>query len=78
MSLAIDREEINKVLFFGLAVPRQAAMDPENSFYKEEWATRYAEYDPDTANRLLDEMGLQRGGDGFRMRPDGEVLAPRY
>ena len=31
-------------------------MDPENSFYKEEWATRYAEYDPDTANRLLDEM----------------------
>ena len=75
MSLAINREEINKVLFFGLAVPRQAAMDPENSFYKEEWATRYAEYDPDTANRLLDEMGLQRGGDGFRLRPDGEVLA---
>ena len=74
MSLAIDREEINKVLFFGLAVPRQAAMDPENSFYKEEWATRYAEYDPDTANRLLDEMGLQRGSDGFRLRPDGEVL----
>ena len=74
MSLAIDREEINKVLFFGLAVPRQAAMDPENSFYKEEWATRYAEYDPDTANRLLDEMGLERGGDGFRLRPDGEVL----
>ena len=74
MSLAIDREEINKVLFFGLAVPRQAAMDPENSFYKEEWATRYAEYDPDTANRLLDEMGLQRGDDGFRLRPDGEVL----
>ena len=75
MSLAIDREEINKVLFFGLAVPRQAAMDPENSFYKEEWATRHAEYDPDTANRLLDEMGMQRGGDGFRLRPDGEVLA---
>ena len=74
MSLAINREEINKVLFFGLAVPRQAAMDPENSFYKEEWATRHAEYDPDTANRLLDEMGLERGGDGFRLRPDGEVL----
>lgn len=74
MSLAIDREEINKVLFFGLAVPRQAAMDPENSFYKEEWATRYAEYDPDTANRLLDELGLQRGADGFRLRPDGKAL----
>ena len=74
MSLAINREEINKVLFFGLAVPRQAAMDPENSFYKEEWASRYAEYDPDTANRLLDEMGLQRGPDGFRLRPDGKVL----
>ena len=74
MSLAINREEINKVLFFGLATPRQAAMDPENSFYKEEWATRHAEFDPDTANRLLDEMGLERGSDGFRLRPDGEVL----
>ena len=74
MSLAINREEINKVLFFGLAVPRQAAMDPENSFYKEEWATRHAEYDPDTANRLLDELGLRRGPDGFRLRPDGKVL----
>ena len=75
MSLAINREEINKVLFFGLAEPRQAAMDPENSFYKEEWATRYAEYDPDTANRLLDEIGLQaRGAGGFRLLPDGKVL----
>ena len=78
MSLAIDREEINKVLFFGLAVPRQAAMDPENSFYKEEWATRYAEYDPDTANRLLDEMGLQRGSDGFRLRPTARCCTRRY
>ena len=37
--------------------------------------THYAQYDPDLANQLLDEMGLdQRDGDGFRLRPDGETL----
>jgi peptide/nickel transport system substrate-binding protein len=34
----------------------------------------FASYDVDQANALLDEMGLQRGADGMRMRPDGEPL----
>jgi len=32
------------------------------------------EYDPERANELLDEMGLKRGADGIRMRPDGKPL----
>ena len=79
MSLAINRDEINEVVFFGMATPRQAAMNPENAFYKDEWATRFAEYDPERAKQLLDEMGLEYDQDGkFRLRPDGKALELRF
>ncbi|MDE0448598.1 MAG: ABC transporter substrate-binding protein [Spirochaetaceae bacterium] len=75
MSLAIDRDEINEVVFFGQAVPRQATIPPGASYYKESWANDYAEYDPDRANALLDDMGLTaRDSDGFRLGPDGETI----
>lgn len=75
MSLAIDRDEINQLVYFGLATPSQTAPTPTSSFY-EEWMTDYfADYNIEEANRLLDEMGLdQRDSDGFRLRPDGETL----
>ena len=73
MSLAIDRDEMNEAIFFGLATPRQATVDPTASFYKKEWGEAYAQFDPAEANRLLDEAGMSaRDGDGFRLRPDGE------
>ena len=74
MSLAINREEINELLYFGLAKPSQAVPSPKVSFV-EPWMAEYmAEYDPDQANTLLDEMGLEKGTDGFRLRPDGKPL----
>lgn len=75
LSLAINREEINEVVYFGMGVPRQLTILPNASFYKEEWAQAYAQYNPDEANRLLDEVGLtERDKDGFRLRPDGKRL----
>ena len=75
LSLAINREEINKVVYHGLGTPTQATTLPSSSFFREEWAQAYAQYDPDEANRLLDELGLtDRGRNGFRLRPDGESL----
>lgn len=75
LSLAINREEINEILSLGKGVPRAAAAHPSCSFYKEEWARAYADYNPETANKLLDEMGLDKQDkDGFRLRPDGETL----
>ncbi len=75
LSLGINREEINETVCFGLATPRQATIIPSTSYYEEEWGEAYAQYDPDEANRLLDEMGLtERDKDGFRKRPDGETL----
>lgn len=75
MSVAINRQEINDLVYFGLATPSQAVPTPNSAFY-EDWMTDYyAQYDPDLANQLLDEMGLdQRDADGFRLRPDGETL----
>jgi peptide/nickel transport system substrate-binding protein len=75
MSLALNREEINQALCFGLCEPTQGVpVHRTVSFAKEEWFTKDIEYDPETANALLDELGLERGPDGFRLRPDGRPL----
>jgi len=75
MSLALNRDEINQALCFDLCEPTQGVpVHRTVSFAKEEWFTKDIEYDPDTANALLDELGLEKGADGFRTRPDGEPL----
>ncbi|MQY69406.1 MAG: hypothetical protein GH145_00885 [Firmicutes bacterium] len=75
LSLAINREEINDTVYFGLGVPRQATVLPSCRYYKEEWGKTYIRYKPDEANRLLDEMGLtERGKDGFRIGSDGKTV----
>lgn len=76
LSVAINREEINKVLFFGLAKPSQACVVPWSSYYDEKFAKAYAQYDPALANKLLDSIGLnKRDKEGFRLRPDGKRLS---
>jgi peptide/nickel transport system substrate-binding protein len=73
LSLAINREELNEVCYFGLGTPRQATVLPSCSYYKKEWGEAYAQYEPDTANRILDEIGLtERDQEGFRLGPDGK------
>lgn len=75
MSLAIDREEINERFYFGFARPVQATAPATSPLYKEEYAQSYAEYDPDRARELLDEIGLtDSDGDGVRELPSGDPL----
>ncbi|MCY4538958.1 MAG: ABC transporter substrate-binding protein [Chloroflexi bacterium] len=75
MSVAIDRSEINELVYFGLANASQNSPVPSSLFFEDWMPTHYAQYDPDLANQLLDEMGLdQRDAEGFRMRADGETL----
>ncbi len=77
MSYAINRDEVREVVFLGTGVPRQAAPNPECSYFKKEWEDFCAEFDQDKANQLLDELGLdKRDADGFRLRPDGSTLTP--
>jgi len=76
LSLAIDREEINDVFFFGKGVPRAETVVPISMFYEPEFEKAYAEYDPEKANALLDEMGLKWDEDHkYRLRPDGKRLS---
>lgn len=76
LSVAINRDEINELVFLGQGTPRQATINESASFFKQEWADHYAQYDPDLANQLLDELGLdKRSADGIRLRPDGEPMA---
>ncbi len=76
MSLALNRDEINQTLNFGLSQPIQALpVHPTVSFADPAWYTYKTEYDPDGANALLDEIGLdQKDADGFRKLSDGSTL----
>lgn len=74
LSLAINRAEINELLYFGRGTPSQAAVPPGSVYHVPEHFQRDAAYDPETANRLLDELGLKLGADGIRRRPDGKEL----
>ncbi len=75
MSLAIDRDEINDVVYFGQGTPRQFTLLESSIYYEPEFATAYADYDPAQAAALLDEMGLdQKDSEGYRLRPDGQRL----
>jgi peptide/nickel transport system substrate-binding protein len=75
LSIALDREEINDLVHFGLGFPRQIARWPRSPFFKEGDDKVHAEYDPDKANQLLDEEGYtDKDGDGYRLLPSGKRL----
>ena len=66
-------------LSYGMSEPVQATINPNASYFREEWSTKYATYDVDQANALLDEMGLEWDADHvWRLRPDGERLSSIY
>jgi peptide/nickel transport system substrate-binding protein len=75
LSLAINRDEINKIMYVGLAEPGQNTVLSGSPLYKPEFRQAHAAYDLVLANRLLDQVGLtKRGGDGQRLLPDGREL----
>ncbi|MEQ8441084.1 MAG: ABC transporter substrate-binding protein [Alphaproteobacteria bacterium] len=74
LSLGINRTEINRVIYFGLAIEGQNSMLPGSPLYRQEFQEAFTRFDPDAANALLDEMGLERSWTGERLRPDGEPL----
>ncbi len=75
LSHAIDRDEMNDILYAGSTRGWQPAPPPQASFYHERLATQYLEYDPALADRLLDESGYtSRDSAGFRRGPDGNRI----
>jgi peptide/nickel transport system substrate-binding protein len=74
LSMAIDRGLINQVLYFGLATESNNTVLPESPLFKETYQKKWAKFDKKAADKLLDEIGLKRGADGFRRLPDGRLL----
>ena len=74
MSVAMNRDEINEVAYFGLGQPKQyLAFSPSPSFVTKEMETAYTQHDPEMAKSLLDEIGVvDQDGDGNRDLPNGD------
>lgn len=71
LSAAIDREEVIEMVFAGLAEASNGITSDVDWYYTPGINKRNIAYDPDLANRLLDEIGMKRGADGMRRMPDG-------
>ena len=72
LSVAIGRQEINEVIYFGLATPSANTLMPQSPLYKDEYRDAWSQHDVELANKLLDEAGIAtRDKDGVRMLPDG-------
>ena len=75
LSLAIDRHEINQVIYFGLATEGNDTVHEKGPLYEGDYRTRWARFDLDAANALLDEIGLvERNDEGIRLMPGGRPL----
>lgn len=67
LSISINRNEMNNIIYFGRGTPRQATVIPSSRFFEKRFETAHTEFDPDLATRLLDEMGVvDNNADGLR------------
>ena len=75
LSLAVDRTDINDSVYFGMAIEGNNTILPASPLYRERYTTKWATYDPDQANDLLDGLGLtERNEDDIRLLPNGEPM----
>jgi peptide/nickel transport system substrate-binding protein len=76
LSYAINRDEIKESVFLGLGEARQPVPAPWHPYFPgKEWATKYTEFNPDLANKMLDALGLsKRDAQGVRLMENGKPL----
>ncbi len=71
---AIDNVAVGERFYNGLRLPATTLIPPSHADYHNA-DIETPTYDPDEANRILDEAGyVDVDGDGFRETPDGEPL----
>jgi len=75
LSLAIDRHEINQVVYYGLIRESANTILPDSPLFRPAYQHAWARYDIKTANKLLDDIGMtRRNGDRIRLRSNGQPL----
>jgi peptide/nickel transport system substrate-binding protein len=75
LSHALNRDEMNEILFLGLGGTQQPCAIPQDPYYVEGMGYKFTEFDVAKANELLDKAGLtEKDGSGMRLRPDGQPL----
>ena len=78
LSIAINRNEINELLYQGLGeIWNISSREGSVGYIDEEgFGLLHTQYDPDTANAVLDGLGLtERNADNIRLGPDGNPIS---
>jgi peptide/nickel transport system substrate-binding protein len=83
LSLAYNRADVQKAVYFGLGELTGGTMSPKAIEYNindqgkaayAEWRDAFVKYDPAAAEAMLDEAGYAKGADGKRTHKDGSPL----
>lgn len=76
---AIDNETMRKRVLEGLAVPGTGTVPPlyPRFFWKVDPVDLPLAYDPEAANKLLDDAGYEKGADGVRLDKSGNPISLR-
>ncbi len=76
LSIGFDRQEVIDTALLGEGVPWNNGPFEDSPMFHEQFATQYLEFDPETANALLDGIGLtERNADGIRLMPSGRPVS---
>lgn len=82
LSMGFDRQRVIDVAWGGIADVKNYTLSPQSwhftgadgqAVYKK-WAENFINFDADAANALLDEIGMEKGADGFRNLPSGKAF----
>jgi len=72
ISSAINRDQVNQLVYNGMLQPRQYSPLSMSPQYDEKAANAWIKYDPALANKLLDEAGYtKKDANGIRLHKDG-------
>ena len=75
LSIGVDRDELNEIVFLGTAVMRNYLPPPGHPHYPgAEWEFKWIEFDPERANAMLDEIIPNKDSEGYRTLPNGDRL----
>ena len=75
LSLAINRHEVNEVVYFGLGLESANTVLQRSPLFRPEFRTAWSQFDVKEANALLDAIGLtKRDAAGIRLLPDGRPM----